>query len=274
MADYGALHAGSCDGDPLVSVVTVVYNGVEFLERAIDSVAAQDYPHIEYIIIDGGSTDGSVDIIRRRGDFITEWVSEPDEGIYDAMNKGIARSSGQLVKLLNADDELTEGSVRAAVQLWQAQPAAVIASELDLIDAAGVFLKRMSRGRFMNPVGPVLHPSWYVPRTVYEAQGLYCPGYRVSADFELFLRLNAAGIPFVHAPDPLARFRSGGISGTRMIGVRERYDISRRYFSRSVALRGLTIQAARKLRARLVLKALGEQRAYALRAWLLQRGRG
>ncbi len=89
-----------------VSIVTVVYNGAKYIERAIDSVAAQEYPNIEYIIIDGGSTDGTLEILERRSKDISRYISEPDKGIYDAMNKGIALSTGDWIYFLGCDDFL------------------------------------------------------------------------------------------------------------------------------------------------------------------------
>ena len=93
---------------PLITVVTVVYNGVEFLEKTILNVLGQDYPNIDYIIIDGGSTDGTLDIIRKYEDKISKWISEPDQGIYDAMNKGIKLATGEWINFMNAGDYFYE----------------------------------------------------------------------------------------------------------------------------------------------------------------------
>src|SRR5689334_6995758 len=98
-------------GEPMVSVVTVVYQGARTLQETIDSVVAQGRDDLEYIVVDGGSTDGTLEILERNRRHITSWRSEPDRGIYDAMNKGIRLARGQLIKLLNADDVLCPGSV-------------------------------------------------------------------------------------------------------------------------------------------------------------------
>jgi len=94
----------SVKNNVVITIITVVYNGVEFIERTIQSVASQTHKYIEYIIIDGGSTDGTVDIIKAYKDNITYWVSEPDKGIYDAMNKGIRAATGDWINFLNAGD--------------------------------------------------------------------------------------------------------------------------------------------------------------------------
>lgn len=93
-------------GEPLISVITVVYNGVEYIEQAIQSVITQSYDNVEYIIIDGGSTDGSLDVIKKYNDVVDYWVSESDQGVYDAMNKGVGLSRGDYVLFLGCDDTL------------------------------------------------------------------------------------------------------------------------------------------------------------------------
>jgi glycosyltransferase involved in cell wall biosynthesis len=90
----------------LISIITVTYNAEKYLERTIRSITAQTYPHIEYLIIDGGSTDGTLDIVRKYETHVQYWISEPDQGLYDAMNKGLARATGEYVWFMNAGDEI------------------------------------------------------------------------------------------------------------------------------------------------------------------------
>jgi glycosyltransferase involved in cell wall biosynthesis len=243
----------------LVSVVTVVYQGARTLQETIDSVLSQDWEALEYIVIDGGSTDGTLDIIRRNAAHITHWQSEPDRGIYDAMNKGIARARGQLIKLLNADDLLTPGSVRRAAEAYDGGArGGVIKSDMELIDEAGRFVKHMDASRSTTPFGGVVHPSWYVDREVYRQHGLYDPNLKICADYDLFLRLHTRGVPFFQVAPPLVRFRTGGAS-SGLVGLRERYAANRTHLGTPAALRLLARHGAVKLRGSLLRRVLDER---------------
>ncbi|HEY9194869.1 MAG TPA: glycosyltransferase family 2 protein, partial [Mucilaginibacter sp.] len=117
-----------------VSLITVVYNAANTLARCIDSVISQNHPDIEYIIIDGGSTDGTLQVIDQYRDFVNVVVSEPDKGIYDAMNKGIRRATGDIVGTLNADDALADNDVIVAVaRLFELQNTDVVYGNLNVI---------------------------------------------------------------------------------------------------------------------------------------------
>ena len=254
---------GSPD-QPLVSIVTVVFNGERTLQATIDSVAAQDYPAIEYIVLDGGSTDRTLDVLARNERHITYWRSEPDQGIYDAMNKGVALARGQLIKLLNADDILTAGSVHLAVEAYQREGAgAVIKSDMELIDEQGAFVKVIEARRAMNPFGGVVHPSWYVDRAVYQHHGLYHTSFRVSADYELFARLHTRGVPFVQIPLPLVQFRAGGAS-SGLTGLTERFRANRAYLGLPHAVRLFLRQGYVKTRGQLLRRVFSEQQLAAL----------
>jgi len=112
------IYKKSSKSRPLVSIVTVVYNGEKYLEQTIRSVINQRYDNIEYIIIDGGSTDGTLDIVEKHEKMIDYWISEPDEGIFDAMNKGIKICRGELIGLINADDYYAPNAIERVVSCY------------------------------------------------------------------------------------------------------------------------------------------------------------
>ncbi|HEY3946095.1 MAG TPA: glycosyltransferase family 2 protein [Solirubrobacteraceae bacterium] len=250
-----------------MSIVTVVKNGRRHLQSAMESVAHQDYPHIEYIVIDGGSTDGTVELIDRNASAISRWVSEPDRGIYDAMNKGIAFTTGAIVKLLNADDVLTDGSVSAAVAAYRSGARGVITGGMEVIDAEGRALAIVERPHGITPFGGFAHPSWYVARDVYVTQGLYSTRLSIGADYEMFVRLHAAAIPFNHLGTLLVGFRTGGAS-YGLSGMRDRFLVNEHYFGRRAALTMAARQGAAKLRRRAVESLLGQRATFKLRRFV------
>jgi glycosyltransferase involved in cell wall biosynthesis len=205
-------------GQPLVSVVTVVRNGEAHLEEAIRSVLDQEYGNIEYIVVDGASTDGTLEIVRRYDDRIDYWVSEPDEGIYDAMNKGIALANGDLIGLLNADDVYLEGSVSRIVEAALAHPGAgVFHGNMNLLRQNGIEelrRPRLVKGEYRPYLMPVNHPTVFVRSRCYAECGSFDTSYRTAADFDLMLRfLYDCRVGFHHLDLTLARMREGGESG-------------------------------------------------------------
>lgn len=218
---------------PLISIVTVVLNGATHLEHAIRSVLEQDYHNIEYIIIDGGSTDGTLDIIRKYENRIDYWLSEPDLGISDAFNKGITRCSGDLIGTINSDDSYLPGAItRVAAALGEGTAKRIIHGGM-----IGVWGKKTAR----IPTRPLPHMYWYfdtpyyhpasfVPRIVYEQLGAYDLDYHYAMDYDLFLRANIAGVPFHRVPGELARYSFGGRSGSNPLAAyREVFRSQRRH---------------------------------------------
>jgi len=126
---------------PLVSIITPSFNQARFLPATIESVLTQDYPHIEYIIVDGGSTDGSVEVIKKYADKLAGWVSEKDKGQTDAINKGFNRANGEIFAWLNSDDTYNAGAIRAAVQHLAENPAAALVySDCNYINESGAVI--------------------------------------------------------------------------------------------------------------------------------------
>lgn len=199
---------------PLVSVITPSYNQAEFLEDTIQSVLAQDYPAIEYLIVDGGSTDGSVDIIKKYNSQLTWWVSEPDEGQASAINKGMARAQGEIVAWLNSDDLYLPGAVGEAVTSFQENPqASMVFGNAITIDAKGTPLKKLifpSWG-LEDLIGfrIICQPAVFIRRDAYErVKGLDLK-YHFMLDHQLWIRIASLG-PIQHEDSFWAAARHHG----------------------------------------------------------------
>jgi len=226
---------------PLVSVITVVFNGAGHLRGAIDSVQAQTYPDVEHIVIDGGSTDGTIEILRAYDRRIDYWVSEPDTGIYDAMNKGIRASTGALVGILNADDRYTPYAVERAVHALSDAKIGYCYGWMRLVDVQGQdcgLAKPVPRQLFGKRVlreTPLFHPTMFVRRSVYETLGGFDSRLTLAGDFEFIARIHAAGVVGVEIPEVLAEFRLGGSSRSPEILREMRFVALRAGLSPSLA---------------------------------------
>lgn len=203
-----------------MSVVTVCYNACATLEETIRSVAAQTYPNIEYVVIDGGSTDGTQDILSTCDDIIDKWVSEPDEGLYQAMNKGLKAASGDFIGFLNADDRFASSDALEAVAYTaKATEADCILADTAILSAQKPDrVKRFYSARSFRPwqfrfghMPP--HPSTYVRRDLLMKLGGFDAEFPISADFDLMLRLYKELNPKVaYLPKTLVAMRGGGVT--------------------------------------------------------------
>lgn len=203
---------------PLVSIVTIVRNGSSSLIRAAESVLSQDYPEIEYIIVDGGSTDSTLDIIHDLEKHIAVWVSEPDRGISDAFNKGIALARGEIVGLLNCDDWYTPGAIDTVARAFSDRTADIVYGFIQYWteERKPSFLVE-SNHHFLNTGMTVGHPTVFVRRTLYERIGLFRTDFRLAMDYEWLLRASNAGAAFVGVPEILANMQDGGIGDRRWV---------------------------------------------------------
>lgn len=200
----------------LVSIITVVYNDVETIERTIESVINQSYSNIEYIIVDGGSTDGTIDVIKRHSNEIDSIVSEEDEGIYDAMNKGIKMSSGELIGMINSDDWYEYDSVENIVSTYLEEGR----GPMLLHGAERVF---RSDGKYDCVYGnmtsmptllamPFHHPTCFVHRDVYKDIGIYDRSFPVVADYDFAIRFIKSNHKDVYIDRIISNFTLGGTS--------------------------------------------------------------
>jgi glycosyltransferase involved in cell wall biosynthesis len=189
---------------PLVSIVTPSYNQAEFLEHTLRSVLEQDYPQIEYLVVDGGSTDGSVEIIRKYAGRLAWWASERDQGQADAINKGFARARGEIIAWLNSDDLYLPGAVPAAVAALQAHPqAGLVFGEAITIDPEGRPLNRLAFGEWglteLLRFRIICQPAVFMRRAVLERAGYLDLTYHFMLDHQLWLRVGKEA-PLVHIP--------------------------------------------------------------------------
>jgi len=201
---------------PLVSIVTVVYNGSATLERTIQSVLAQSYPNIEYVIVDGGSADGTVELIRRYEDRLAYWVSARDKGIYDAMNKGVALCTGEWVGLINADDWYAPHSVERAMGAVRGKSGINIVHGdiwLEYPNGHSKVKKARLNGFLLKYWEMVLnHPSFFVRRSYY-ADHPFDIAIKVSGDHKWTVDAwMESPSQFLYIADPLAHFTAGGAS--------------------------------------------------------------
>ena len=196
-----------------VSIITVCLNSACTIEQTIKSVLNQTYKDIEYIIVDGESTDGTQDIIKKYQKYIAKYVSEPDRGLYDAMNKGIRMSSGDVIGIINSDDWYDLQTVEKVVRLFQENAADVVYGDELLIYESGVEQRRVT-----GPITDLVcrmnlsHPTVFVKRELYEKFGVFDRRYKIAADYDFLLRLYRKGVKMVECPEILAYFRMGGLS--------------------------------------------------------------
>ncbi|MEW6180698.1 MAG: glycosyltransferase family 2 protein [Chloroflexota bacterium] len=179
---------------PLVSIVTPSFNQAAFLEQAIRSVLEQSYPHIEYIVVDGGSTDGSREIIAAYADRLAWWVSEKDAGQADGINKGLRRARGEIVAWLNSDDYYLTAAVGQAVEAFRQNPdAGLVFSDVESVDAEGNRFNIMRFGDWnltdLMSFRIISQPGVFMRRSVLEQAGYLDPNYHYLLDHHLWLRM-------------------------------------------------------------------------------------
>ncbi len=207
-----------------ISIITITFNAAATIRTAIESVLSQSYPTLEYLVVDGGSTDGTLEILKEYGTKI-QWVSEPDKGIYDAMAKGVARASGEIIGMVNADDFYPDNQVvQRVADTFLANPELdAVYGDLHYVDAkdeakvvrewvGGEYKKELFLSGWMPP-----HPTFFLTKKAYLTYGSYNPIFKSAGDYELMLRmlykyeLKAKYIPHVQM-----KMRTGGVSNVSL----------------------------------------------------------
>lgn len=221
-------------GGPVLSVITVVYNNVDHVERTLLSVLNQTYPHIEYIVIDGASTDGTLQVIEKYKDRIAKLISEPDKGLYDAMNKGLTLATGDYVLFMNSGDELYTPETVANV-FAAADNADIYYGETEMINDKGESLgQRRHKApekftwRSFKYGMSVSHQAIYIKRSLVEP---YDPQYQLSADIDWIIRAAKKAKAIVNVKQYVAKYLVGGMSKAKhRQSLLERFDIMNRYY--------------------------------------------
>ena len=203
-----------------ITIITVVFNGAKYIRSAIQSILSQDYDNIEYIVIDGSSTDGTVDIVKEYQDKISVFISEPDEGIYDAMNKGIALATGNVIGILNSDDFYIDEFVIEKV-VKEFDEKGVDSVYADLVFVSPNNLEKTIRYYDSNHFNPSrfaygwtpAHPTFFVKKEIYDKYGVFRTDFKIAADFDILARfLYTQKISYSYMQEVLVKMRVGGVS--------------------------------------------------------------
>lgn len=209
-----------------ISVITSVWNNKETIKDAIQSVLNQTYENIEYVVVDGGSSDGTVDIVKSYGDRISKFVSEKDKGIYDGLNKGVSLATGDVIAFLHSDDVYASDDI-----------IALVAKEFEKGDLDGVYgdliytpkndtskvlrywkSKKFESGLLKKGWMPA-HPTLFLKRSVYEKFGAFDLGFKIAADYDFMLRVLKGGINVRYLPRVLYKMRVGGESNKSLKNI-------------------------------------------------------
>jgi len=201
------------------SIITVVYNNINFIESNLNSIHSQSFKDIQHIIIDGGSTDGTAEYLKSDHGFPIQLLSEPDNGIYDAMNKGISIAGGDIIGILNSDDIYAADTIlEKVINVIENNNADSVYGDLEYVDSSlnktvrawksGKYHAGIMQSGWMPP-----HPTFFVKKSVYEKYGNFDTNYEISADYEFMLRvLNKNNISTHYIPEVFVKMRAGGQS--------------------------------------------------------------
>lgn len=197
-----------------ISIITITYNSEKTLEQTIKSVVDQGYANLEYIIIDGGSKDGTLDIVNKYRDKIAVVVSEKDNGISDAFNKGIKRATGDVIGIINSDDLLAEGALKALSEAFEDNIDVYRGNLLIWDDTNGTQYVNIPTMHFdiKRNLLSVCHPSTFISRKAYDKWGVYNVDMRYMMDADILFRFYRKGATFKHIDRSLAIFRLGGVT--------------------------------------------------------------
>ncbi len=221
---------------PKISVVTVVYNDVANIEETIRSVINQTYKNIEYIIIDGGSTDGTVDLIRKYAENLDYWVSEPDNGIYHAMNKGALKATGKYINFLNSGDTFYSYNVVSKIV------DSLVKLDVDLIHGKAVVIYPAYNVIVKGSLSSLKKDSWVCHQAIFvkteiQKRNLFDTKYKSLADVDFCCKIIAQKIKTYQLDEFIVNYKAGGFSSDKSISYSEKYSILNKYYGKYYAYR-------------------------------------
>jgi glycosyltransferase involved in cell wall biosynthesis len=241
-----------------ISIITVCYNSAATIEKTIQSVANQTYTNIEYIIVDGNSKDGTLDIIKKHKDKITQWISEPDKGLYDAMNKGIAMATGDIVGILNSDDTFFSKTVLSAIADFHTK-SAIDASVGNIVQhKEDGKVVRVYSSKYWKPEKLKIgfmppHPSIFFKRSLFDTLGFYELGFIIGADYELITRFFLkAKISWNYSGITTTAMLVGGLSSSGSSS----YQLITTEIQKALSMNGLSFSSS-KIKMRFAWKIIG-----------------
>lgn len=213
-----------CFSKPKISIITITYNSEITLQRTIDTIKSQNYNNLEYIIVDGGSTDKTLEIIKSNERYVTKWISEPDKGIADAFNKGIKLATGDIVGIINSDDGLCNGALDALANSYEA--------DIDIYRGNVVLWNTFTGTQiieipsmhfpFVGLTVNVSHQATFIKRDAYQKYGMFHVEYKYSMDLDLLMRMERCGAKFKYIDNSLAYFTMGGLTFSDYNATRRR----------------------------------------------------
>ncbi len=257
----------------VVSVVTIVFNGELYIEQTILSVLNQENVKIEYIIIDGASKDNTLQIIEKYRNQIDVIISEPDNGIYDAINKGIKIARGSLIGIIHCGDYYKKDTVSIALNEYNRTKADVLYGDIEIIEESNKqeihYYGKPDHLQLKNKMS-IFHPSTFVSNKCYNSYGLYNTSYKIAADYELFLRYYISDVEFMYVPESFSTFRDGGVSSNNHgILLKELFKIKRKHLGTLIACYSFLLRVSTNnffiFRRLLVRSIIGRDKYFALK---------
>ncbi len=219
------------NSNPVISVITVCYNSASTIQRAIESVVSQDWPNIQHIVIDGGSNDGTKEVLEKFSEHLSCTISEPDNGLYDAMNKGIAHATGDIICFLNSDDFYASNTIlTGVVQTMREHAVDAVLGDVSFFHHGrpNVSVRRYRSDRFSPKKLPYgwmpAHPAMFLKKQMFDRVGKFRTDFKIAADFDFVLRLFLGhDVKYKHVPTVMVKMQTGGASTS---GIRSKIRLN------------------------------------------------